>query len=108
MLATEQNMYERERNPFSMDQLQRDLMVIEENLKHLVSEYEDYLCGAKSMEPMQRRVRTESLLMKWRGKPIGRTAYQFQVQRLARKFDTFKGRWSQGLKTRNKALGMGY
>lgn len=108
MLATEQDMYQREQNPFSMEQLQRDLMIIEENLKHLVSEYEDYLCGAKSMEPKQRRVHTESLLMKWRGKPIGRTAYQFQVQRLAQKFDTFKSRWNQGLRAKNKGLGMSY
>ena len=108
MLATEHTMYQREQNQFSMEQLQRDLIVIEENLKHLVSEYEDYFCGAKNLEPRRRRVQVESLLMKWRGKPIGRTMYQFQVQRLAQKFDTFKSRWNQGLRAKNKVLGMSY
>lgn len=76
-------------------ELQKDIIRIERNLKQLAAQYSDFLCGASAREPSGLRSQTETLLWKWRGRPIGTTLHQFKIQNLAQRYDVYKEKWDR-------------
>ncbi len=89
----------------SLDQraeIKKDIQLIEENIKALEKQYQDFFDGVSYLEPAALRARTDALIRKWWGKPIASTQLRFQIQNLVQKYGSYKEKWGRLLRLKIK------
>jgi hypothetical protein len=83
-------------------QLQKDLQIIEQNIRQLENKYVDFFEGKTSREPKELRAQTDVLIQRWWGKPITNTMLRFQLQNLVQRYKTYKEKWERQLRIKEK------
>jgi hypothetical protein len=86
----------------SSNQLKQDIQVIEQNVRQLEKKYTDYFDGKIAREPKELRTQTESLVLRWWGKPIANTMLRFQFNSLVQRWKTYKEKWDRLLRVKEK------
>lgn len=84
------------------DDFEKDIAIIEANLKQLIVLYEDYFCGKIYREPKEIRMQTETLIQKWRARSIVKASARFKFQTLLQRYHTFKEKWDRQLRIKEK------
>lgn len=77
------------------DQIQLDLMLLEEELKKLIIEYEKYFLGLEKREPLQQLGDVERMFRKYLLNPINNTMLKFRYNTLVGRFSTYKQQWNK-------------
>jgi len=86
----------------SSNQLKQDIQIIEQNVRQLEKKYTDYFDGKIAREPKELRTQTESLVLRWWGKPIANTMLRFQFHNLVQRWKTYKEKWDRLLRVKEK------
>ena len=76
-------------------QIQQDLDMIEENIKVLEKQYNDYFAGVIFHEPKPLRLQTDGLVRKWWGKPVANTQLRFKLQNIVQRYTSYKEKWER-------------
>lgn len=87
---------------FDSNQLQKDLELIERNIRQLEAKYTDYFEGVTSVEPKEMRFQTETLIKRWTGKPIANTMLRFKRQNIEQRFRSYREKWDRLLRKKMK------
>jgi hypothetical protein len=87
------------------DDFEKDMAVIEANVKQLIVLYEDYFCGKIYREPKEIRFQTETLIQKWRARTLSKASARFRFQTLLQRFNTFKEKWDRQLRIKEREEG---
>ena len=87
---------------FDQKEIQRDLQLIEENIKTLEKQYNDFFEGITSLEPKALRAQTEVLVRKWWGKPVSNTRLRFKLQNIVQRYNSYKEKWNRQLRLKTR------
>lgn len=75
--------------------IQDDLLLLEEELKKLIIEYEKYFIGVEKREPLKQLADVERLIRKYMGIPINNTMMKFKYNTLVARLCTYKQNWNK-------------
>ena len=84
-------------------QLKQDIEIITRNIRQLDGKYNDFFDGVIALEPKELRAQTETLVRRWRGKPIANTMLRFQFQNLVQRYRAYKEKWDRKLRLKAKS-----
>lgn len=84
------------------DDIQRDLQVLESELKRLEAEYNMFFAGRLPRPPRETRGRVEALIKRWDRGHIQGSAERFRFNGLQTRFATFADLWDRGLRAREE------
>jgi hypothetical protein len=82
--------------------IQRDLMILEAELKKLEAEYNMFFSGRAPRPPWETRARVEALVKRWDRGHIETSAERFRFSTLQSRFQTFADLWDRGLRAREE------
>jgi hypothetical protein len=82
--------------------IQRDLKVLEAELKRLEAEYNMFFAGRLPRPPWETRGRVEALIKRWDRSHIQTSADRFRFSTLQTRFNTFADLWDRGLRAREE------
>jgi hypothetical protein len=82
--------------------IQRDLQVLEAELKKLEAEYNMFFSGRLPRPPWETRGRVEGLIKRWDRGHIQGSAERFRFNTLQTRFATFADLWDRGLRAREE------
>jgi hypothetical protein len=82
--------------------IDRELVVLETELKRLEAEYNMFFAGRLPRPPWETRNRVQALVKKWDRGYIQSAADRFQFDTLQRRFMTFVDLWDRGLRSREE------
>jgi hypothetical protein len=82
--------------------VQRDLLVLEGELKKLEAEYNMFFAGRLPRPPWETRSRVESLIKRWDRSHIQSSMDRFRFNTLQTRFATFADLWDRGLRAREE------
>jgi hypothetical protein len=82
--------------------IQRDLQVLEAELKKLEAEYNMFFSGRLPRPPWETRGRVEGLIKRWDRGHIQGSAERFRFMTLQTRFATFADLWDRGLRAREE------
>jgi hypothetical protein len=82
--------------------VQRDLQVLEAELKKLEAEYNMFFAGRLPRPPWETRGRVEAILKRWDRGVIETSVDRFRFQTLQARFAAFVDLWDRGLRAREE------
>ena len=82
--------------------VQRDLQVLESELKKLEAEYNMFFAGRLPRPPWETRNRVQALVKRWDRGYIETAADRFRFQNLQARFQKFVELWDRGLRAREE------
>jgi hypothetical protein len=82
--------------------IQRDLQILEAELKKLEAEYNMFFSGRLPRPPWETRGRVEGLLKRWDRGHIQGSVERFRFMTLQTRFATFADLWDRGLRAREE------
>lgn len=85
------------------NQLRQDLEIIDDNIRLLEKQYNDYFGGVSYLEPKALLAQTNALVMKWWGKPVSNTQLKFKLQNLVQRYNSYKEKWNRQLRMKARA-----
>ena len=83
-------------------EIQRDLQVLEAELKKLEAEYNMFFGGRLPRPPWETRGRVEALIKRWDRGHIEGSTERFRFSTLQTRFATFADLWDRGLRAREE------
>ncbi len=83
-------------------ELEKVLNHLEEAIKRLQLEYEQYLTGVLKKEPLDLRREVERIIASYNRRRINNTALRFRFNALAARFNTYKNYWERVLRKREE------
>jgi hypothetical protein len=83
-------------------EIQRDLQVLESDLKKLEAEYNMFFSGRAPRPPWETRKRVEALVRRWDRDHIETAGDRFRFQTLQARFQKFVELWDRGLRAREE------
>jgi hypothetical protein len=83
-------------------EIQRDLQVLESDLKKLEAEYNMFFSGRAPRPPWETRKRVEALVKRWDRDHIETAGDRFRFQTLQARFQKFVELWDRGLRAREE------
>jgi hypothetical protein len=83
-------------------EIQRDLAVLEADLKKLEAEYNMFFSGRAPRPPWETRKRVEALVKRWDRDHIDTAGDRFRFQTLQARFQKFVELWDRGLRAREE------
>lgn len=84
-------------------QLEKDLELIDKNIRTLEARYTDFLEGVIANEPKEMRTNTEALLQRWWGKPIANAMLRFRYQNMMQRYRSYKEKWDRQLRLKARS-----
>lgn len=82
--------------------LERDLRLLESNLRKLETEYNMFFAGHLPRPPLETRVRVEKLLRRYDRAYIQSYADRFRLSSLQARFSAFADLWDRGIRAREE------
>jgi hypothetical protein len=82
--------------------IQRDLQLLEVDLRRLETEYNMFFANRLPRPPWETRKRVETVLRRWDGVHISSTADRFRFGSLQARFTTFTELWDRNLRAREE------
>jgi hypothetical protein len=82
--------------------IQRDLQVLEVELRKLETEYNMYFAGRLPRPPWETRGRVEALIKRWDRAHIDSAVDRFRFSTLQARFNAFADLWDRGLRAREE------
>ncbi|HSL19935.1 MAG TPA: MXAN_5187 C-terminal domain-containing protein [Vicinamibacterales bacterium] len=82
--------------------IQRDLKLLEAELKKLEAEYNMFFAGRLPRPPWETRARVESIIKRWERGQIQTSIDRFRFNTLQTRFVTFADLWDRGLRAREE------
>lgn len=70
-----------------------DLHILEERLRRLIINYEQYFIGLEKREPLKLLAEVEALVRRYANKPINNTRHKFRYNTLVARFSTYRQQW---------------
>jgi hypothetical protein len=83
-------------------EIQRDLMILETELKKLEAEYNMFFSGRAPRPPWETRARVEALVKRWGRAHIESSADRFRFGTLQSRFQAFIDLWDRGQRAREE------
>ena len=83
-------------------EIQRDLMILESELKKLEAEYNMFFSGRAPRPPWETRARVEALVKRWDRGHIESSADRFRFGTLQSRFQAFVDLWDRGMRAREE------
>jgi hypothetical protein len=83
-------------------EIQRDLMILETELKKLEAEYNMFFSGRAPRPPWETRARVEAIVKRWGRSHIESSADRFRFGTLQSRFQAFIDLWDRGLRAREE------
>src|SRR4029079_18824477 len=83
-------------------EVQRDLQLLEVELKRLEAEYNMFFSGRAKRPPLETRNRVAAIVKRWDRGHIDTAADRFRFQSLQSRFQTFIDLWDRGLRAREE------
>jgi hypothetical protein len=83
-------------------EIQRDLMILETELKKLEAEYNMFFSGRAPRPPWETRARVEALVKRWGRSHIESSADRFRFGTLQSRFQAFIDLWDRGQRAREE------
>jgi hypothetical protein len=83
-------------------EIQRDLQVLEAELKRLEAEYNMFFAGRLPRPPLETRGRVEALIKRWDRGHIQGSTERFRFNGLQTRFAKFADLWDRGLRAREE------
>src|SRR4029450_1804460 len=83
-------------------EVQRDLEILESELKRLEAEYNMFFSGRAPRPPLETRRRVETIVRLWDRGHIETAGDRFRVQTLDGRFQKFVELWDRGLRAREE------
>jgi hypothetical protein len=75
-----------------------DLAKLEQQLKELVTRYEQYFVGLEKREPLQLLTEVEKMVRRYAGVPINNTMYKHKYNMLVARLNTYREHWNRILR----------
>src|ERR671936_44560 len=82
--------------------IQKDLQLLEAELKRLEAEYNMFFAGRLPRPPWETRGRVEALFKRWDRGLIQTAGDRFRFEMLQSRYQTFADLWDRGLKAREE------
>src|SRR5436190_4378378 len=82
--------------------IQRDLMILESELKKLEAEYNMFFSGRAPRPPWETRARVEALVKRWDRGHIESSGDRFRFGTLQSRFQAFVDLWDRGMRAREE------
>jgi hypothetical protein len=84
------------------DDIKKDLMTLEADLKRLEAEYNMFFAGRLPRPPWETRGRVQALIKRWDRGYISGSADRFRFEALQTRFQKFTELWDRGLRAREE------
>jgi hypothetical protein len=84
------------------DDIKKDLMTLEADLKRLEAEYNMFFAGRLPRPPWETRGRVEALIKRWDRGYISGSGDRFRFEMLQTRFQKFTELWDRGLRAREE------
>src|SRR4029078_10828863 len=81
---------------------QRELQVLENELKKLEAEYNMFFAGRAPRPPWETRSRVEAMMKRWERVHLVWAADRFRFQNLQARFQKFAELWDRGMRAREE------
>lgn len=78
--------------------LAEDLTLLDQQLKELITRYEQYFVGLEKREPLQLLATVEKLVRSYAGTPINNTMYKHKYTMLVARLNTYREHWNRILR----------
>jgi len=75
-----------------------DLNILENELKELITRYEQYFVGLEKREPLQLMNAVERMVRRYNGVPINNTMYKHKYNMLVARLNTYREHWNRILR----------
>jgi hypothetical protein len=75
-----------------------DLTKLEQQLKDLITRYEQYFVGLEKREPLPQLVEVEKMVRRYAGVPINNTMYKHKYTMLVARLNTYREHWNRILR----------
>jgi hypothetical protein len=75
-----------------------DLTILENQLKDLITRYEQYFVGLEKREPLPLLISVEKLVRRYANIPITNTMYKHKYSTLVARLNTYRERWNRILR----------
>lgn len=75
-----------------------DLTILENELKELITRYEQYFVGLEKREPLQLLSAVERMVRRYHNVPINNTMYKHKYQMLVARLNTYREHWNRILR----------
>ena len=85
-----------------LNEIQKDLLALEADLKRLEGEYNMFFAGRLPRPPWETRSRVEALLKRWDRGHIQGSAERFRFEMLQTRFQKFTELWDRGMRAREE------
>ncbi|HZB25197.1 MAG TPA: MXAN_5187 C-terminal domain-containing protein [Vicinamibacterales bacterium] len=85
-----------------LNEIQKDLLALEADLKRLEGEYNMFFAGRLPRPPWETRGRVEALLKRWDRGHIQGSAERFRFEMLQTRFQKFTELWDRGMRAREE------
>lgn len=75
-----------------------DLTLLEQQLKELITRYEQYFVGLEKREPLPLLLQVEKMVRRYAGIPINNTMYKHKYNMLVARLNTYREHWNRILR----------
>ncbi len=75
-----------------------DLNILENELKELITRYEQYFVGLEKREPLQLMNAVDRMVRRYNGVPINNTMYKHKYNMLVARLNTYREHWNRILR----------
>jgi len=75
-----------------------DLTILEQQLKELITRYEQYFVGLEKREPLLLLGSVEKMVRRYAGVPINNTMYKYRYNMLVARLNTYREHWNRILR----------